>query len=111
MTNTFSCGNYTYEDYGKVGPGVYLEMTRKWSNFMKNVSSVSFSTFDLKDKKNAGKLCLAKTSFSGTQVKEKDFPTTGGFLSFPASVGGCDECIIHPTLGTVYSIIHNSIAE
>jgi len=36
-----SCGNYTYEDYGKVGPEVYLEMTRKWSNFMKNASNIN----------------------------------------------------------------------
>ena len=38
MRNTFSCGNYTYEDYGKAGPDVYVEMTSKWSNFMKNAS-------------------------------------------------------------------------
>ena len=41
MTNTFSCGNYTYEDYGKAGPEVYLELTSKWSNLMKNASKLN----------------------------------------------------------------------
>jgi len=36
-----SCGNYTYEDYGKAGPEVYIEMTSKWSNFMKNASRIN----------------------------------------------------------------------
>lgn len=34
-----SCENYTYEDYGKAGPEVYLEITRKWSDIMKNSST------------------------------------------------------------------------
>ena len=41
LTNTFSCGNYTYEDYGKAGPEVYLEITSKWSNLMKNASKIN----------------------------------------------------------------------
>ena len=35
----FSCENYTYEDYGKAGSEVYLEITRKWSDIMKNSST------------------------------------------------------------------------
>ena len=44
MINTFSCGNYTYEDYGKAGPEVYLEMTSKWSNLMKNASEPNWTS-------------------------------------------------------------------
>jgi len=33
-----SCGNYTYEDYGKAGSEGYLDLTSKWSNLMKNAS-------------------------------------------------------------------------
>ena len=39
MKIDFSCENYTYEDYGKAGPEVYLEITRKWSDIMKNSST------------------------------------------------------------------------
>ena len=42
--NFYSCGNYTYEDYGKAGSEGYLDLTSKWSNLMKNASKINWTT-------------------------------------------------------------------